>query len=434
MDEHSELLNQLYSLQKVGIKLGLERTNRLFRKLNNPEKGLKFIHIAGTNGKGSVCSIIAKALENAGFKVGFYSSPHLVSLRERFRINGKAISWKELSSLITDIWPTVKTMIENRDYVTFFEATVAIAVKYFKNTKCDFVLWETGMGGRLDSTNIVSPVITAITSIGLDHEQFLGETVEKIASEKAGIIKKNVPVFVGKMDPESLSVIKRTAETKKAQLFSIKGTEIDFSRHLDKENLISGWNFKIKNKKHVYFLPLSGAIQPLNLKLSYIMLKYLSEKYSFSLHVALKGIEKLRWPGRIQLLPDGKILDGAHNPQGIDEFVQTVKSCCPQSKFTIIFGCMKERNPANALKILSEISERFIFVPINTIRPFYPPENILKICSETVPTIPAEKVASSSDALKLAEDIGSKTVIVGSFYLAGEILQQYYTLDKIIDI
>ena len=455
MDEHSDILNKLYGLQKVGVKLGLERTFRLFERIGNPQNDLKFIHIAGTNGKGSVCATVAKALENVGYKVGFYSSPHLISLRERFRINGKGIQWNELEGLIDDIWPVVKEMRENEEYITFFEITVALAAIYFKTHDCDFVLWETGLGGRLDSTNIVSPIITAITSIGLDHEAFLGDTEEKIAAEKAGIIKKDIPLFVGNMKQEAFDVIDAVAKEKEVFLSSVKDVKLNISRKLKKEKLMTGWEFSIdstckdsgpqknvndtstsfisnSNCNHKYFLPLPGEVQADNLKLSFLILRYMSEKYSFSLDKALKGIEKLKWHGRIQLLSDGNILDGAHNPQGVQEFVNTLKSCYPNQKFKIIFGCLAERNPQNTIELLTQIAEEFIFVPIDSTRPCFSPEEIFNVTKDIVGKIPVTIAKDSDEALGSTQN--SKTAIVGSLYLAGEILKKYYNINEIVDI
>ena len=219
MDNYSDALKKLYSLQDVGIKLGLDNIKKLLLNINNPDKNLKFIHVAGTNGKGSVCAIVAKALENVGFKVGFYSSPHLVSLRERLRINGKGISRDKLAGLINDIWPTVDRMYNEDSKLTFFEVTVAMAASYFEQEKCDFVVWETGLGGRLDSTTAVDPIVTAISSIGLDHQAYLGDTLEKIAYEKAGIIKKDIPMFTSKIPEGPLEVIQKVAEERNAPFY-----------------------------------------------------------------------------------------------------------------------------------------------------------------------------------------------------------------------
>ena len=280
MDNYSDKIRKLYDLQHAGIKLGLGHITELLSHLGNPEESLKFVHVAGTNGKGSVCAVLASALKGVGYRVGFYSSPHLVSLRERFRINGEAISREKLSKLIDCVWPVVEKMYSEDKNVTFFEVTVSMAALYFAREKCDFVLWETGLGGRLDSTNVVSPVITAITGIGLDHEKYLGDTEEKIAFEKAGIIKKKTPIFVGKMSSSVLQVIKEVASGNSAPFFSVEKENLSFFK-VHKDGFLGGWWFSEdtpiaeveKNTDNCYYLPLPGAAQPNNMELAYIIFK-----------------------------------------------------------------------------------------------------------------------------------------------------------------
>ena len=431
MDDYSDKIKRLYSLQHVGIKMGLEQINILLNYLGNPEKSLNFIHVAGTNGKGSVCSILASALKGLGYKVGFYSSPHLVSLRERFRINGRGISRQDLSELIDSTWPVVERMyLENRK-PTFFEVTVLMAALYFAREKCDFVLWETGLGGRLDSTSAVSPIITVITGIGLDHVKYLGDTEEKIAFEKAGIIKKNIPVFVGKMSDSAFQTIKKIAEEKAAPFFTIDEKALSFTKEID-ETFLRGWHF-FKNDSSYYF-PLPGDAQPNNMRLAYIVLEFLSKKFSFCLHTALENIKNLKWYGRIQQLPDGKILDGAHNPQSIRLLVETLQASFKNKKFTVIFGCLEERNPGKVISILSEIAEKFVFVPINSSRACFPPEKIFEIAKNIGCPVPCSVLNSLKEALNLYMRDERKVLITGSLYLAGETLLEYYSKEEIINI
>lgn len=432
MNDHSELLDKLYNLQNIGIKLGLDRVIKLFRKIGNPQDRLKFIHVAGTNGKGSVCSIIAKSLESAGYKVGFFSSPHLISLRERFRINGKGISWNELENIFEGIWPIILQMKKNNEHITFFEATVAIAALFFSKNNCDFVLWETGLGGRLDGTNIVNPVITAITGIGLDHTDILGNTEEKIAAEKGGIVKEKVPIFLGEMSKEAFSVIQKISVKKNAPLYSVKDVELIVTRGKSDTCLLPGWYFSSTELSKQYFFPFVANVQNKNLKLAYLIIKYLSDKYNFNLTLALKGIENLKWPGRIQVLPDGKILDGAHNPQGIKVFVETIKECFPNQKFKTIFGCMADKEPIESIISLKEITSEFIFTPIDSSRQCFDPKEILNMVSKDISDIAYKIVKNSEEALKYAGK--SNTVIAGSLYLAGEILKKYYSDDDIVEI
>ncbi|MCP4178673.1 MAG: bifunctional folylpolyglutamate synthase/dihydrofolate synthase [bacterium] len=437
MDNYSDALKKLYSLQDVGIKLGLDNIKKLLSNINNPDKNLKFIHVAGTNGKGSVCAIVAKALENVGYKVGFYSSPHLVSLRERLRVNGKGISRDRLAGLINDIWPTVDKMYNEDNKVTFFEVTVAMAATYFADEKCDFVVWETGLGGRLDSTTAVDPIVTAISSIGLDHQAYLGDTLEKIAFEKAGIIKKGIPMFASKIPDGPLNVIKEVAEERNAPFYPFDKNGLTFTKNIGSS--LTNWGFclnksiDLRDKENNFILPLPGFAQPMNMTLAYSILKYLSKAYSFDLYSALKGIEKLKWHGRIQLLPDGKILDGAHNPQGIGILVSSIKQSYPNTKFKIIFGCLEERNPKKVIMMLSEIADEFIFVPINSSRKCFEPNDMVKLLQSLQNfKIECKKADTLKNALSMINN--EKTIITGSLYLAGETLMEYYSDDEVINI
>ncbi len=441
MGEYSDKIKRLYDLQNAGIKMGLDQITSLLNNLGNPEKSLKFIHVAGTNGKGSVCATLASALKGLGYKVGFYSSPHLVSLRERLRINGEGISQKSLVELIDYVWPVVGKMYSEKKQLTFFEVTVSMAALYFAREKCDFVLWETGLGGRLDSTTAVAPIVTAITGIGLDHEKYLGDTEEKIAFEKAGIIKNNIPIFVGKMSDPAFQVIKKVALEKEAPFFSVDEKNLSFSQEID-ETFLRGWHFSQKISESIfekgcgssYYLPLSGRAQPDNMRLAYMILEFLSIKFNFRLQTALNSIKNLKWYGRIQQLPDGKILDGAHNAQGTSSLVETLQSSFKDKKFTVIFGCLEERNPEKVIPILSQIAEEFVFIPINSSRVCFPPEKIVAIAKNIDCTVPCLVASSLREALNTYANNDKKVLITGSLYLAGETLLEYFTKEQIINI
>lgn len=430
MQDYLRAIQKLWGLEFFGIKLGLQNLTELLSLLGNPQNGLKFIHVAGTNGKGSVCAILSKTLEKASFNVGFFSSPHLVTIRERFRVNNKGISETELASIINEIWPLIDELYKKDIKITFFEATVAIALIYFKRNKSDFVVWETGMGGRLDGTNIVNPIVTAITTINYDHQLYLGNTLEDIAFEKAGIIKRGIPLFLGKIAQSPLNVILKRAAELKSEVSCFDEQLLSF-----RESYIGGmsnWKFLINNEHNpeVYELSLSGEFQARNMILAYSILKYLSRQYSFDLSRALLGLKGIKWHARCQTLPDGKILDGAHNQEGIDALVLSLKKSFSDPKFTVIFGCLAERNPKEIILKLSEVAERFIFTPIKTNRKCYEPSKIVELMrSDKAFTTEAFVVNSSKEALVMAGN--SKTLIAGSLYMAGEILSQYYTEDDI---
>ncbi len=430
MQNYQNAIQKLCGLESFGIKLGLQNLTELLSLLGNPQTGLKFIHVAGTNGKGSVCAILSKSLEKVSFKVGFFSSPHLVTIRERFRLNNNGISENELASIINEMWPLIEELYNRDIKITFFEATVAIALLFFKRNKCDFVVWETGMGGRLDGTNLVNPIVTAITTISYDHQQYLGNTLEAIAFEKAGIIKSKTPLFLGKIAGGPLDVIKKRALELDADVFESDEGLLSFRESSCKET--RGWKFSVNNceQDKSYELNLSGEFQKENMALAYSILKYLSSNYGFDLAKALSGLKDIKWHARCQTLPDGKILDGAHNQDGINTLVISMKKHFPNSTFTVIFGCLSDRYPINVILKLAEIAEKFIFTPIKTSRKSYEPFKIMELMKNIEDfSIDTFAVKSSKEALELAGN--SKTLIAGSLYMAGEILSQYYTEDEI---
>ena len=294
MAYYSNAVKYLSDLEIFGIKLGLEQVTELFHRLGNPHEKLRFIHVAGTNGKGSTCAMLSSCLLAAGFKVGFYSSPHLVSVRERFRINGTAISEEKLSELVLKIKPHVEDMKTVGRCPTFFEATTAIAAIYFAEAGTDFVVWETGMGGRLDASNIVTPVASVITGIGIDHVSHLGRTKSEIAFEKAGIIKKGKPVFCAKVSATVKAVIRKKAHEVNSPLYF---PDYNFTV-LEKPSIRDGKpvNQKAKFGTIVIEMSLHGNIQLKNAALVILILKYLSKKFNFNLNMAIAGFSMTKWP------------------------------------------------------------------------------------------------------------------------------------------
>src|ERR1700690_3325846 len=217
---YAEAVQFLYGLRLFGAKFGLENTFKLAALAGNPQNCLRFIHVAGTNGKGSTCAMLESIYRAAGLRTGLFTSPHLVSFRERIQVNRQLISEAEVVRLVEALQPWLKQFPADH-HPTFFEVVTVLALKFFAEQKCDLVIWETGLGGRLDSTNIVTPLASVITNIAFDHEQWLGDTLEKIAAEKAGIIKSGVPVVTATDAPEALAVIESTARKKSAPLIIV---------------------------------------------------------------------------------------------------------------------------------------------------------------------------------------------------------------------
>ncbi|AFN73257.1 FolC bifunctional protein [Melioribacter roseus P3M-2] len=342
----NSILTKLYSMRQFHIKLGLERIEKFLQTLDNPHKKLKVFHIAGSNGKGSTASFIASILMAAGYKTGLYTSPHFVRFNERVQINGNLIEDEFIASFYNKY---EKYIIENE--ITFFEATTAMAFDYFARKDIDYAVIETGLGGRLDATNLVDPLASVITSISLEHTHILGDTVEKIAREKGGIIKEGRPVFVGNVDGAAAEVINGIAKEKKSSIFFLNNfaeKEKDFV------------NLTLKNQQfHIYKTPLIGYHQLINCALA---LKTLNETLNINDGLVIdSGIEKVientNIQGRYEVISESPkvIFDAAHNPEGIDTFLREFKNEAGNyEKRSVIFAAMKDKEIPDMIKKLGK--------------------------------------------------------------------------------
>ena len=337
-------IKYLYSIESRGMKFGLENTFELLKYFKNPQNNFRSIHIAGTNGKGSTTALIASVLMEAGFNVGIYSSPHLVRFNERIKINGKEISNKNLSKLTNKL----KSKINKSDY-TFFEVTTAICFKYFSDKKIDFAVIETGLGGRLDATNIVNPIVSVITKIDKDHTEILGNNLKQIAFEKGGIIKNKIPVVVSRNSKVILDELSKIAKNKNSKL-------------------ILSDNIETKNYKS----KLIGKHQTENLKTALATINILRQNNlaEISDSEIKLGIENVLINTHLharyeQISNSPKIFcDVAHNPNAIKNLVIQIKKES-KSKIKIIFGVMKDKNFKPMLKDLLKISNEIYFVHPN---------------------------------------------------------------------
>ena len=305
-------LNYLYNLNRLGIKVGLSHTLKLLDKCGNPQKHFRSIHVAGTNGKGSTCSMVAEILIVAGYKVGVYSSPHLVRFNERIKINNIYIKDNEIASFIKKYKNDIET-IES----TFFETTTAMAFKHFAENNVDIAVVETGLGGRLDSTNVISPVITAITPISLDHQELLGHDIETITKEKGGIIKPGIPVVLAKQKKASLSILHKISRSKKSTIISQEyPQDIKISEQ--------GTTFKIKKK--FFKTPLIGSHQAYNASLSIAIINQFD--LTIKNKTIQKGLDKTIWPARLQKMSIKPPIfyDVAHNVKGVDVMLESITS------------------------------------------------------------------------------------------------------------
>ena len=416
-------------LNMNGIRLGLDATRELARRAGHPERSLKFIHLAGTNGKGSTGAMLESAFRRAGLKTGFYTSPHLVYLRERFRIGGKAVDEESFARAAEEL----AHLAEGGSF-SYFETATVLAMKLFAESRCDVVIWETGMGGRLDATNVVTPAASVITNIAFDHMKALGNTLAKIAAEKAGIIKPGVPVFTGVMPDEAFQAIASRARELDAPLFTPGEPEPE------RAEFEVGADGRLRQcfeyGGHQVKLPLLGRMQRRNFRIVFALLRELAPKFGISLESALGGVAQTRWPARFQKVDDTLLVDGAHNPDGVAALIEALDELYPDRKFPVIYAAFKDKHVENCLPELAKKAAKFYFTPLaQEGRPSFSGAEL----SEMVKAwsgAPAIACASAAEALRRAraENPGALALSAGSLYLAGEILNAAAPPEAVLDL
>lgn len=346
---YEEALNWIIGLVPFGIRPGLERMELMLEKLNHPERRLKFIHVAGTNGKGSTCAFLSKALNKLGYDVGTFTSPYIERFTNRIQYNGQDIPEDELLKLANLLKPVVDEVAQSElGSPTMFEVSTLLAILYFsKVTFPDYVVWETGLGGRLDSTNVVTPVVTVITNVGHDHMDILGSSIEQIAAEKAGIIKNGVPVICTAELPEALDVIKRTAHERKATLY-VLGEQFDFKRLSFQENLQTfdfiGPFRSYQNAK----ISMNGLHQLKNVSAVLMTIEVLRQYYALIVEeddLLYEALQAVKWPGRLELvsIEPRILLDGAHNPEGAEALALSLKETYEYKKLHFMIGMLSTK-------------------------------------------------------------------------------------------
>jgi dihydrofolate synthase/folylpolyglutamate synthase len=404
---YAEAIQFLYGLRLFGAKFGLENTCKLAALAGNPQDRLRFIHVAGTNGKGSTCAMLESIYRTAGLRVGLFTSPHLVSFRERIQVNRQLIPEAEVVRLVEELQPLFK-QFPTGHHPTFFEVVTVMALKFFAEQKCNLVIWETGLGGRLDATNIVVPLAGVITNIALDHQQWLGDTVEKIAAEKGGIIKPDVPVITAAEDPEALAVIEKSARGKNAPLIKVTPASC-------------------RSAAGTAALPLLGDHQHLNAALAAATVETLQNLIPVSRAAVRAGLEAVQWPGRMQLIqmPGGQkiLLDGAHNVAGAKVLRQALEKYFGGTRRVLVLGVLQDKDWRQICETLAPLAARIYTVPVSSERTA-DAHKLAAACHAANST--AEIVACDSlhDALgKTASDdfVG----VTGSLYLVGEALEAF---------
>jgi dihydrofolate synthase/folylpolyglutamate synthase len=338
---YAAAVSYLYSLQKHGIKLGLDTMTALVGRLGMPQARYQNLHIAGTNGKGSTAALTASMFQAGGYRVGLYTSPHLVEFRERIRVDGRMIPESEIARL-TEV---VRSVSEPDLSPTFFEFTTAMALKYFAESKVDAAVCEVGMGGRFDATNVVSPLACAITTIALDHQQYLGNTLESVAFEKAGIIKPGVPVITGRLPREAFETIKRIAADRHAQLLSL-GKDFQVEGETPAGFSYSGGGVRYENLS----CPLLGAHQLENCACALSLVEAARQHRRGVGEAAIReGLRQVQWEGRLEVVARAPLmlLDGAHNPAAADalaEYLRAFRTSNPGSRVILVLAMMRDKD------------------------------------------------------------------------------------------
>jgi dihydrofolate synthase/folylpolyglutamate synthase len=412
-------LDVLYALQKHGIKLGLDTIGSLLARLENPQQRFMCLHVGGTNGKGSTAAMAASILQHAGYRVGLYTSPHLVDFRERMQVDGAPISEDQVSAL------TARVRDEDaQEAATFFEFTTAMAFQHFADSGVEVAVIEVGMGGRFDATNIVTPLVAAITNVSLDHQEFLGPTLSAIAFEKAGIIKEGVPVVVGRLRPEAACVIERVAHEQRAPQYRW-GT--DFYAEGDPEQ---GFHYEgVAHKYEQLTCPLAGAHQLENAACAIAMVELAQLRArEVSEEAIRRGLRAVAWGGRLERVESGigeptLLLDGAHNvgaAEVIRTYVSQYRQSHPESRVILLVGMMRDKDHKAFLRLLLPLADEVILTQAQLARA----ASVEELCQSVGDwPIPIHRMPGASDALALARHLGRKEDLIcatGSLILVGE--------------
>lgn len=412
---YNEALEFIHSVSNFFCKPGLERIGELCASLGNPQNQLKFIHVAGTNGKGSLCAFLSEILKNAGYKVGCYTSPYILRFNERIAINGSPISNADLAEICSQIKPICEKM---SDKPTEFEIITAIGFEYFKRQNCDIVILECGLGGRFDATNIINtPLVSVITGIDFDHQSFLGSTIEKIAFEKAGIIKKNAPCLWCGNNKIACEVIENECKKINTEFLTADFPTI-------KTADLSGTLFDLPDYKDLK-ISLLGLYQPKNAANAVKTIEILKNiGYPVDSESIRRGLVDTYWPARFEKLSDNPIIlfDGGHNPEGVKAATKSYKNYFGNQKCVVLSGVMADKDYSFIAKCISEIADTVYTVTPNNPRSLSAEDYAKEFAKNSTKAFPAFSV---KEAFGFSRDYAKKNGLpifcLGSLYLYGEI-------------
>lgn len=419
---YEEALAFIHGTHKFGSKLGLDNIKTLLELLDSPEKSLKFIHVAGTNGKGSTCSFLHSILIEAGYKVGLYTSPFIETFNERMRVNHSLVTSDELTELTGLVKEKIDIMVSNgMNHPTEFEVVTAIAMLYFKKHHCDIVVLEVGLGGRLDATNVIeSPLVSVITPLDFDHVEYLGDTIEKIAFEKAGIIKPQGFTVTYPQDVKALEVIREKCVACNNEL-----TIVDYSTL--RINSVDFGNLKFSYEDTQYELQLFAPYQPENAVMAIETIRVLIHRYGYGIsqQAIQSGLAKTQWIGRLEIISNDPfiMIDGAHNLHGIRGLARSFDALKSNRKIVGIVGILKDKDVKGMLEVISPYLEGVIVTR---------PDNPRAMSSAELATyFDPKKVIAISDDISSAVDAmyrdnqakSDETIYIafGSLYMIGEV-------------
>ena len=426
MTTYTEALDYIYDLTKYGMKLGLKNINYLLHLLGEPHKKLKVIHVAGTNGKGSTCSFISSILQSDGHKVGLYTSPHLVDFTERIKINNKPIDRKKVCELLERIKPSIEKVANTPSYghPTFFEVITAMAFLYFFEEQVDFLVLEVGLGGRLDATNVCEPLISVITHVDYDHMDKLGNSLKEIAREKGGIIKPEGIVISSNQYEEAYNEIKKITDEKNSLIYSM-GREISYE--IVKSD-IEGIIFDLKGIYHNYknlHTPLLGRHQADNAATAITAIETLKIRgVKISEEAIRDGLEKVKWTGRLEIIQNNPtlILDGAHNPSGVEIVRNALKEIFAYGRLILVLAIFADKDCKKMIQIIAPEADLIITTKAKSPRAA-PPQVIAKEAAQYVDEnkiIVKENIPQAINCALSNSKKDDLICITGSLYTVGE--------------
>jgi dihydrofolate synthase/folylpolyglutamate synthase len=414
----------LFGLAQVGVKFGLDNITAIVEGLGRPDRAYRTIHVAGTNGKGSVTAVVDLALSAAGHRSARFTSPHLVDLTERFAVGGRPVDRDELGAVVARVRAVIEELLANgglEAQPTFFEVTTAAAFELFRRREVEVAVIEVGLGGRLDATNVITPAVSAITSIGLDHQQYLGSSIESIAFEKASIAKRGVPLVIGLVSPEARQIILDTALARGAlPLFAADGVALE---------RVGPQQIRLSTPAHDYgaiTLGLAGDHQVNNALVAVRVLEALEGR---GLRVApaaiAQGVSNVVWPGRLDLrrLPGGRelLMDAAHNEDGARALASHLAATA-MPPIPLVFGAMRDKDVETMLQLLAPHASVVVLTRASNPRSA-DPNDLAAVLHALRPSLPVEIAAGPAQALDAAWRHGPRIVVAGSIFLLGDILR-----------